>query len=155
MRIGYLCGPEPVVTKMVVAKQSEDVHTNAFFQMLTYRFMTEYDLDGHIAKINDLYRAKCKLMLDTLDANMPEGVTYTRPEGGLFIWMTLPEKIKMEDFVKRAIEKKVAVVPGSTFLCNTEDRINAVRLNYSTPSDEEIVKGCTALGEAARELLFE
>lgn len=155
MRIGYLCGPEPVVQKMVVAKQSEDVHTNIFFQMLTHRFMTECDLDAHIASIRKLYREKCALMLNTLDESMPEGVTYTRPEGGLFIWLSLPKKINMNKFVSRAIEKKVAVVPGTTFLCDTEGFINSVRLNYSTPSDEDIVKGCRILGEVAAEMLAE
>ena len=153
MRVGYVCGPEPVIQKMVVAKQSEDVHTNGFFQMLTYRFMTECDLDGHIAKIRKLYRDKCNLMLDTLDRTMPDCVKYTRPEGGLFLWLTLPENINMPDFVKKALEYKVAVVPGSTFLCDTNDTINAVRLNYSTPSDEDIVKGCELLAKAVREML--
>ncbi len=155
MRIGYMCGPEPVVQKMVVAKQSEDVHTNIFFQMLTYRYMTERDLDAHIAAINRLYGAKCALMLDTLDRNMPEGVTYTRPQGGLFIWMTLPDKIDMMEFVRRALEKKVAVVPGNTFLCDENGRTNSVRLNYSTPSDEEIVAGCERLSDTVREMLAE
>lgn len=155
MRLGYLCGPEPVVQKMVVAKQAEDVHSNIYFQMLTYRFMTEYDLDGHIAKIRELYRSKCELMLKTLDEYMPEGIKYTRPDGGLFIWVTLPEKIEMSAYVQRCLEKKVAVVPGNTFLCNTEDRINSVRINYSTPSDEEIVAGCKAMAEAAAEMLAE
>ena len=155
MRVGYMCGPEPVIQKMVVAKQSEDVHTNLFFQMLTYRFMTECDLDSHIAGIRKLYRDKCNLMLETLDRVMPECVTYTRPEGGLFLWLTLPEKINMPDFVKKALEYKVAVVPGSTFLCDTNDTINAVRLNYSTPSDEAIVKGCELLGAVVKEMLGE
>ncbi len=153
MRVGYICGPEPVVQKMVVAKQSEDVHTNGFFQMLTYRFMTECDLDGHIAKIRKLYRDKCNLMLSTLDRCMPDCVKYTRPEGGLFLWLTLPEQINMPDFVKKALEYKVAVVPGSTFLCDTNATINAVRLNYSTPSDEDIVKGCELLAKAVLEML--
>lgn len=155
MRVGYMCGPEPVIQKMVVAKQSEDVHTNLFFQMLTYRFMTECDLDSHIAGIRKLYRDKCNLMLETLDRVMPECVTYTRPEGGLFLWLTLPEKIVMTDFVKKALEYKVAVVPGSTFLCDTNDTINAVRLNYSTPTDEAIVKGCELLGAVVKEMLGE
>lgn len=155
MRVGYMCGPEPVIQKMVVAKQSEDVHTNLFFQMLTYRFMTECDLDAHIAGIRKLYRDKCNLMLETLDRVMPECVTYTRPEGGLFLWLTLPEKIVMTDFVKKALEYKVAVVPGSTFLCDTDDTINAVRLNYSTPTDEAIVKGCELLGAVVKEMLGE
>lgn len=155
MRVGYMCGPEPVVQKMVVAKQSEDVHTNIFFQMLTYRFMTECDLDAHIAGIRKLYRDKCSLMLETLDRCMPECVKYTRPEGGLFLWLTLPEEINMPEFVKKALEYKVAVVPGNTFLCDTNATINAVRLNYSTPSDEDIVKGCTLLAKAVKEMLGE
>ena len=153
IRLGYLCGPEPVVQKMVVAKQSEDVHTNIFFQMLTYRYMTERDLDAHIAGIRKLYREKCALMLDTLDRNMPKSVTYSRPQGGLFIWMTLPDSIDMMTYVRAALEQGVAVVPGNTFLCDTEGSINAVRLNYSTPSDEEIVRGCEILAKVARELL--
>ncbi len=153
MRVGYMCGPEPIIQKMVVAKQSEDVHTNIFFQMLTHRFMTECDLDGHIQGIRKLYRDKCSLMLSTLDRVMPECVKYTRPQGGLFLWLTLPEEIKMIDFVQRALENKVAVVPGNTFLCDTAGAINAVRLNYSTPSDEDIVRGCEILGRVAREML--
>ena len=155
MRLGYICGPEPVVQKMVVAKQAEDVHSNIYFQMLTYRFIKEYDLDAHIAMINDLYRGKCDLMLKTLDENMPEEVKYTRPEGGLFIWVTLPEKIDMMTYVKRLLEKKVAVVPGQTFLCDVNGTVNAVRINYSTPSDEEIVRGCKIMAQAAREMLSE
>lgn len=153
IRLGYLCGPEPVVQKMVVAKQSEDVHTNIFFQMLTYRYMTERDLDAHIAKIRKLYREKCALMLDTLDRHMPASVTYSRPEGGLFIWMTLPDSIDMLTYVRAALEQKVAVVPGNTFLCDPEGSINAVRLNYSTPSDAEIVQGCEILASVARQML--
>ncbi len=153
MRVGYICGPEPIVQKMVVAKQSEDVHTNVFFQMLTYRFMTERDLDGHIEGIRKLYREKCALMLETLDRCMPEGIEYTRPEGGLFLWLTLPEGVDMGEYVKKALENKVAVVPGSAFACAREDKINAVRLNYSTPSDEEIVRGCEILARVLREML--
>lgn len=155
MRLGYLCGPEPVVQKMVVAKQAEDVHSNIYFQMLAYRYMTEYDLDAHIAMINDLYRSKCDLMLNTLDSEMPGEIKYTRPDGGLFLWVTLPEKIAMADYVKKCLEHGVAVVPGTTFLCDPEDTINSVRLNYSTPSDEDIVRGCKILAEVAKEMLSE
>lgn len=153
MRVGFVCAPEPVIQKMVVAKQCEDVHTNLFFQMLCYRYMTEYDFDGHIAEICSLYGRKCALMLSALDENMPEEVSYTRPEGGLFIWCTLPENVDMNEFVRRAIDKKVAVVPGTTFLCDESGASRSFRLNYSTPSDEDIVKGIAILGEVAREML--
>ena len=153
MRVGFVCAPDKLVQKMVVAKQCEDVHTNILFQMLCYRYMTEKDMDGHIAGIRALYRDKCNLMLDCLDAHMPKEIHYTRPEGGLFIWCTLPDSISMNDFVKRAIERKVAVVPGTAFNCDTEAPSPSFRLNYSTPSDEDIRRGIEILGNLAKEML--
>ena len=153
MRVGYVVAPAEIVSKMVVAKQSEDVHTNIFFQMLCHRFMTECDLDAHIEKIRAIYRHKCGLMLGELDKKMPNGVTYTRPEGGLFIWCTLPEGADMLAFCKLAVEKKVAVVPGTTFGCDPSAPSRSFRLNYSTPSDEQIVEGVARLSDAARAFL--
>lgn len=153
MRVGFVIAPEPIATKMVVAKQSEDVHTNIFFQMLCHRFMTQCDLDGHIESIRALYRHKCDLMLTALAAELPSEITFTKPEGGLFIWCTLPEGADMNAFVKRAIEKKVAVVPGTTFNCDENAPSRSFRLNYSTPTDEQILEGVKRLGEAAREFL--
>ncbi len=152
MRVGYICGPEAGVSKMVVAKQVEDVHTNIFFQMLCYRFMTEKDLDAHIAGIRKLYGQKCDLMLSELDKHMPSSVKYTRPEGGLFIWCTLPDGISSAEFVKAAIAEKVAVVPGTAFNCDTEAPSDSFRLNYSTPSDEDIVKGIRILSDLAKRM---
>ena len=153
MRLGFVVAPEAIVSKMAVAKQGEDVHTNIFFQMLCHRFMTECDLDAHIQKIRALYRHKCTLMLTQLEKELPAEITFTRPEGGLFIWCTLPEGADMNAFVRAALEKKVAVVPGTAFNCDTEAPSRSFRLNYSTPTDEEIVKGVKRLGEAARALL--
>lgn len=153
MRVGYVTAPKEVVSKMVVAKQSEDVHTNIFFQMLCHKFIERYDLDAHIEKIRALYRDKCALMLRTLDEYMPKEVKYTRPEGGLFLWATLPDRVSEKEFVKKAIERKVAVVPGETFNCDVTAIPHSFRLNYSTPSDEDIVNGCRILGETAREML--
>ncbi len=153
MRVGFVRGPREIIQKMVIAKQVEDVHTNNFFQMLCHRFINEYDLDGHIEKIRDLYRSKCALMLDTLDKNLPACIKYTRPEGGLFIWCTLPDELDAAEFVKKALEKKVAVVPGATFNADPAAPSQSFRLNYSTPSDEDIVRGCEILGDVAREMI--
>lgn len=152
MRIGYVCGPAPVIQKMVVAKQVEDVHTNIFFQMLCYRYMTERDLDAHIAEIRKIYAKKAGLMLSELDAYMPKCVKYTRPEGGLFLWCTLPGSVSSAEFVKNALARKVAVVPGTAFNCDTEAPSDSFRLNYSTPSDEDIVRGIGILSDLAREM---
>ena len=153
MRVGFVIAPNEIATKMVVAKQVEDVHTNLFFQMLCHKYITTCDLDAHIAKINDLYRHKCNLMLDCIDKYIPsDKVTFTRPEGGLFIWGIVKNCEDASFVVKKAIEKKVAVVPGSAFNCDTEAPSNAFRLNYSTPSDEQIVEGIKRLGEVFAEL---
>ena len=152
MRVGFVCGPEEIVSKMVVAKQVEDVHTNLFFQMLCHRFMTERDLDGHIAGIRKLYGEKCTLMLGELDKKMPKCIKYTRPEGGLFIWCTLPDGISSSEYIKAALSRKVAVVPGTAFNCDTEAPSDSFRLNYSMPSDEDIVKGVDILAKLAKEM---
>lgn len=153
MRIGFITGPEKLMQKLVVAKQVEDVHTNIFFQMLCYKYMTECDLDAHIRDVRAIYRRKCDLMLGCLDRELPPELKFTRPEGGLFIWCTLPPKIAMADFVQRTLARKVAVVPGSAF-CPVEGApCNSVRLSYSTATDEQIVEGCRILGEVAREML--
>ncbi len=153
MRIGYVIAPEAVMQKMVVAKQVTDVHTNIFFQILCHRYMTECDLDAHIESIRRLYGHKCGLMLDTLDKTMPKDVSYTRPQGGLFVWATLPESVDMNAFVKKAIENKVAVVPGTAFNCDESAPSSSFRLNYSTPTDEQIVKGIEILSATAKAML--
>lgn len=153
MRIGFVIAPTEVASKMVVAKQVEDVHTNLFFQMLCHKYITTCDLDAHIAKINDLYRRKCNLMLDCIDKYIPsDKVTFTRPEGGLFIWGTVKNCTDASFVVKKAIEKKVAVVPGTAFNCDTEAPSPSFRLNYSTPSDEQIIEGIKRLGEVFAEI---
>ncbi|MBE6711677.1 MAG: PLP-dependent aminotransferase family protein [Ruminococcaceae bacterium] len=155
MRIGYVCGPQAVISKMVVAKQVEDVHTNNFFQMLCHRYMTERDIDGHIEKIRGIYRAKAELMLAELDKKMPKCVKYTRPEGGLFLWCTLPNGTDSSEFIKKALAQKVAVVPGTAFNCDTEAPSDSFRLNYSMPSDEDIVRGIGILADIARDMFGE
>ena len=153
MRVGFVVAPEEVAAKMVVAKQSEDVHTNQFFQMLCYKFMTECDLDAHIAMIREVYGRKCKLMLDCLEAELPAAVRFTRPEGGLFIWVTLPDGVDASAFLKACMAEKLMIVPGATFNCDVTEGSMSFRLNYSTPSDEQIKEGVARLGRVAREFV--
>ncbi len=151
MRVGFVIAPDAVASKMVVSKQTSDVHTNLFFQILCHRYMTECELDGHIKDIQEIYRHKCTLMLDCLDANMPVSVKFTRPEGGLFIWCTLPDRIDAISYIKEATARNVRIVPGATFNCDTNASSQSFRLNFSTPSDEQIVSGVKILADLARE----
>ena len=153
MRVGFVVAPEEVAAKMVVAKQSEDVHTNQFFQMLCYKFMTECDLDAHIAMIREVYGRKCRLMLDCLEKELPAAVRFTRPEGGLFIWVTLPDGVDATAFLKACMAEKLMIVPGATFNCDVTEGSMSFRLNYSTPSDQQIMEGVARLGKVAREFV--
>ena len=153
MRVGFVVAPEEVAAKMVVAKQSEDVHTNQFFQMLCYKFMTECDLDAHISMIREVYGRKCRLMLECLEKELPTSVTFTRPEGGLFIWVTLPDGVDATAFLKACMAQKLMIVPGATFNCDVTEGSMSFRLNYSTPSDEQIKEGVARLGRVAREFV--
>ncbi len=144
MRIGFVCGPKELVQKIVVVKQVNDVHTNQFFQMVASEFIDKYGLDKHINFIRDLYRDKCNLMLSELDKHVSDKAHYTRPEGGLFIWLTV-DGGNGDDLAKRAIENKVAVVTGSSFNPIQGGFSPSIRLNYSTPSDEQIIEGVKRL----------
>ena len=153
LRVGYLLGASDVVSKAVVGLQTSTVHTNIWAQMLTYRFLTNVDFDEHLKKLQAIYRHKCHLMLGGLEKELPDFISFTHPQGGLFIWATLPDKYDMNAFCKGAVERKVAVVPGNAF-CSDESAVShSFRLNFSTPADEQIEKGVKILGAAAKELL--
>ena len=126
------------------------MHTPMFTQLLVYHWVKEYDMLGHIEKIKEIYRRKLNLMCDLTDQYLGDFVEYVRPEGGLFVWCKLPDSVEMLDFVKRAVEKKVAVVPGTAFVANQSDQTNCFRMNFSTPSDESMIKGLEILGEVKR-----
>ena len=151
MRMGFVSAPAEIAAKMTVGKQVTDVHSNIFFQMLVNRFLEEYDIDEHIAKIRVLYKEKCEAMISCLEKNLPEGCTFTRPQGGLFIWCKLPESIDANVFSKELVKEKLAVVPGSAFLTDEKTQTSCIRLNYSMPTIEQIEKGTEILGRCIRE----
>ncbi|MNI86100.1 2-aminoadipate transaminase [compost metagenome] len=115
-------------------------------QLLAYKFMTEYDYEGHIKLIREVYRRKSELMINSLEQYMDSSITFTHPDGGLFLWCDLPADKPMLEYCKQAAAKGVAVVPGTAFLIDTQEPCNSFRLNYSTPSDEQIVEGIKILG---------
>ncbi len=147
LRLAYMVFDEGLKEKIVVGKQATDVHTNVFSQMIAARYLKEYDIDESIAKSRDIYKHRCSLMLSCMDKCFPKSVTYTRPEGGIFIWVTLPEGADTLALMKEAVEKKVAFVPGNTFMTDLDKPCNSFRLNYSTMPDEKIIKGIEILGE--------
>lgn len=151
LRVGYLCAPKQLMPKLTVAKQCTDVHTPILNQMLCYRFLTDFDFDAHIARCSDIYRHKYQVMATTMDKCFSSKVQYTKPEGGLFLWCTLPEGADLQAFCKEAISRGVAVVPGNAFLMDDQAESRSFRVNYSTLSDEKIVEGIRILGGLTKE----
>lgn len=151
LRVAYCIAPKEVLAKMTVGKQAADVHTPCLNQMIVDEWFKKYDVEAHITKIQGIYKKKLELMCDCIDRELGDFVEYVRPEGGLFIWCKLPDDVNMTEFVKKAVEKKVAVVPGNAFLTDENAETQYIRLNFSTPTDEGIINGVKALGEVARE----
>lgn len=153
IRVGWTVAPSPIVQKMVVCKQGEDVHTNIWSQIIAYEFMTKYDYEGHLAKLRDLYRVKAQYAMSLLDKYLGGKITYDKIEGGLFIWCRLPDGVDMPDFCKQAVLNKVCVVPGNAFLTNESEKSQCFRINFSTPTDEQLEKGIRLLGELADKII--
>ena len=151
LRVGYLCAPKALMPKLTVAKQCTDVHTPILNQMICYKFLTDFDFDSHIANCCDIYRHKYQLMADSIEAHFSKKVQATKPEGGLFLWCTLPEGADLQGFCKEAINRGVAVVPGNAFLMDDSLPSTSFRVNYSTLSDEKILQGMEILGKLTKE----
>ena len=152
LRVGYAIAPEQILSKLTVCKQVSDVHTSILAQMIAYNFMKNCDFLGHIEKIRNIYKSKAELMMTLCDKHFDGKISYHKVQGGLFLWCDLPENANMLDFTQKALEKSVAVVPGNAFLVDETAPCNSIRLNYSTPTDEQIIKGIETLGELAKSL---
>jgi 2-aminoadipate transaminase len=149
LRVGFMSAPENWVQKAVVALQTSTVHTNIWAQMLCHKFVTQPDFEDYLDNLRVIYRDKCKLMLDNLLFNTPTSISFTNPQGGLFIWGTLPVN-DATMFVKKLLQSKVVVVPGSAFLVNDAEPSPSFRLNFSTPTNEQILHGVDLLGAVAK-----
>lgn len=153
-RLGWAVGPEEIIDKMVIAKQATDLCTPPFNQYITAEFMKRDLLHKTVDRTIELYKKKNKLMLDMLDKYMPadKGVKWTKPDGGLFLWVTLPDNMDCDAIFKKALEKKVAYVVGSAFYVGGHKK-NSFRLNFSYPSEEQIIEGVKRLADLINEVL--
>lgn len=152
MRVGWFVAPSQVAQKMVVCKQGSDVHTNMWSQVLCYEFMTKYDFKGHLEYLRQLYSKKAEYTMELLRENLKGKITFGEIEGGLFIWCTLPEHVDMPRFCMDAVKNKVCVVPGTAFLTDENQVSHDFRINFSTPTDEQLKKGIEILGKLAQTL---
>lgn len=145
LRVGYLIAPDPLYRKLVQTKQAADLHTPSFTQRMVYEAVKDGFLDKHIPEIRSLYAAQCQIMLDALTRHFPSGVHWNRPEGGMFIWVKLPQGVDSTALLEQAIAVNVAFVPGGPFYAN-EPQINTLRLSFVTVPPAKIEEGIARLG---------
>jgi 2-aminoadipate transaminase len=152
LRLAWVIAPTEVIRKMVQAKQSADLHSSTFNQVLAHVVGQHGFYDRHVKLIREVYKQRRDVMLDALEEHMPEGVHWTHPQGGLFLWATLPEQLSTIDLFNDAIKEKVAFVPGASFYpCGGGE--NTMRLNFSASSPEKINEGIGRLGRVIKKSL--
>lgn len=152
IRVGWFNAAPEVLEKFNMVKQGADLQTSTTTQMILSQFLDDNDLEAHIDKIIEVYGKRKNVMVDAMEKYFPEKVTYTNPEGGLFLWVTLPEGLNARDIAVKAIEKKVAFVPGGAFYPDSPEE-NHFRLNYSCMPEDKIEEGIKRLGEVLHEVV--
>ena len=144
LRLAWIIAPPEVISKLIMAKQGTDLHTATFNQFVAYEVGKDGFIDQHVKLIREVYTERRNVMLDSLEEFMPKGVTWTHPEGGLFLWATLPEGLDTTEILAAAIKEKVAYVPGESFHPNGGGQ-NTLRLNFSMAKPERIATGIERL----------
>jgi len=153
IRLAWVTAPPEVITKLATAKQGCDLHTATFNQIVAYEVGRGGFLDQHVKVICKAYKERRDVMLDALEEHMPQGVHWTHPEGGLFLWATLPECINTTDLLKKTLEQKVAFVPGTSFYPRGGG-LNTMRLNFSNATPDKINEGIARMGRVIKEELI-
>jgi 2-aminoadipate transaminase len=146
IRLGYVVAPLPMVRRLELAKQAADLHTAQLTQMVVHEVVKDGFLDKHIPTIRELYGNQCKAMLDAMDQHFPKEATWTKPDGGMFIWVELPQHINAMELLDEAIKHKIAFVPGAPFYAN-EPATNTLRLSFVTVAPDRIRAGIEVLGK--------
>ncbi len=146
LRVAWLVAEPKIYAKLSIAKQATDLHTNTVSQFAVHRYLTEHDADAHLTKLRGVYGDRCRVMLDALAKYFPAGVRWTKPEGGMFLWVELPEHLNTATLLPDAINAQVAFVPGAPFFANERPQ-NFMRLNFSNQTPERIEVGIQKLAE--------
>lgn len=152
LRLGYIVAPRPIIAKLVQIKQATDLHTATLTQMAVYETVKDGFLATHLPKVRDLYKEQCGFMLEAMDEHFPSSASWTRPEGGMFIWVTLPEHVDSTQLLAKAIERNVAFVPGEPFYAGGHAKPNTLRLSFVTVSEDKIRQGIAVLGQLLKEV---
>ena len=152
MRLGWVAADRTIIEKLLVAKQACDLHSNFLSQRIIYQFLMNNDVEKHIQSIIQLYKIQKDHMIECIKTYLPGGVRHTNPDGGMFIWLTLPEHISAYHLLDLTSKQKLVFVPGEVFYTDKKYS-NTLRLNYTNSNREEIEKGIEIIGKSLRELI--
>jgi 2-aminoadipate transaminase len=151
LRLGWICAETTFIDRYVTLKQATDLHTDSLAQIITSKYIELYDIEMHIAKIKQVYKERCNTMLICIQEYFPEEVSYTIPEGGLFIWIEIPMPLDSRDIFNKCLKRNVSFVPGTSFFPNKpKNKNNTIRLNYSNMSNERIIEGMKHIGDVLK-----
>ncbi|HUJ24878.1 MAG TPA: PLP-dependent aminotransferase family protein, partial [Myxococcales bacterium] len=145
LRLGYAVGHEEMLRAMTIAKQAADLHSSSLSQRAVAHMLQTFDYDGHLRELQKIYGERLAAMLASLERSLPSGTGWTRPEGGLFVWVKLPGGLDAQDLFADALRENVAFVPGAPFFAGEPDR-GTLRLNFSNRPPELIAEGMARLG---------
>ena len=151
-RIGWIAGDKELIRKFILVKQGVDLQCNTIAQMEIAKYLELYDIDEHIAKIRSTYKNRRDVALQSIEKYFPSSITFTRPQGGLFAWVTLPEHINARELLVKCLKKNVAFVPGGSFFPSGGHE-NTFRINFSCMPEEKIVEGMRRIGESLQEMM--
>lgn len=154
-RLAWIVAPKPIITRLVQAKQGADLHTSTFVQMVANDICQRGLLRQHVKRLRQVYRARRDVMLESLEEHAPPGITWTKPHGGLFLWLRTSDQINTRDLLEAAVEQKVAYVPGFAFYPGEVGGDHSMRLNFSNASEEKINEGIYRLCSTMKEALLE
>ncbi|MBN2591112.1 MAG: PLP-dependent aminotransferase family protein [Sedimentisphaerales bacterium] len=152
LRLGWICAKREIMDKLVTAKQASDLHSNSLCQKIVHQYLINNDVDKHIETIINVYKKQRDVMITAIDENFPSEVIFTKPEGGMFLWVTLPEQLSALELFKLAVKENVAFVPGTPFYVDNGGK-NNMRLNFSNADENTIKEGIKRLGLIIRKLL--
>ena len=150
-RLGWVCLPKDKLDKVLVAKQAADLHSNYFTQRVLYQYLLDNDLDQHLEGIKTAYKEQKNTMVAMIKKYFPDGIGFTNPTGGMFLWVTLPQEISSLELFELAIKEKVAFVPGDPFYIDEKGK-NTFRLNYSNVDQANIKKGIKRLAGVLKKI---
>ena len=153
-RIGWICAQPDLMEKINTSKQAADLHSSTFAQYVLHQYFTDYDVEVHLKKLRKVYNSQKNKMIESIEKYFPGEVKFTRPEGGMFLWVTMPKHISSRDLLKLVLPQNIAFVPGDTFFVDGTGQ-NTMRLNYTNSPEDKIEKGVKIMGDAMKKLLKE